>query len=184
MDPLTPDDYATKYTGYASVANRAGKEAVVGKIKIDNGNWHNSLVKSTRSGLKTWKQVNGDVKRFKTVKEAKQVDEFLNGTGKVTDGLKGVGVLGGAGALLDGATTYLDRKKKYGNTSAAIDGVAHTASSVGAIYAGAAIGSAIPIPVVGTVAGAVSGYVIGGAIGTVYDGVAHGTWNLDNFELW
>ena len=78
----------------------------------------------------------------------------------------------------------MERKDKYGTTSAAIDGTAHAATSVGAIYAGAAIGSAIPIPVVGTVAGAVGGYLVNGLANTIYEGFAHGKWNLDNFKLW
>ncbi|HEO7924485.1 TPA: phage tail protein, partial [Streptococcus agalactiae] len=56
--------------------------------------------------------------------------------------------------------------------------------AVGAMYAGAAFGSMIPIPVVGTLAGAVVGYAIGGLANTIYDGVAHNDWDLDNFALW
>lgn len=36
----------------------------------------------------------------------------------------------------------------------------------------------------GTVAGAVAGYVFGGVVNTIYDGLTHGDWDLDNFALW
>lgn len=174
----------TEYGGYIVTGNVAWKEAVASGKKIKNGTWHGSSVKSTKTGFKTWKQVNGDVGRFKSVKGAKQADEILNGTGKIGSGLKGIGYLGAAGAVFDGSTTYLERKDQYGTTSAAIDGTAHAATSVGAIYAGAAIGSAIPIPVAGTVVGAVGGYLVNGLANTIYDGFAHGEWSLDNFKLW
>ncbi|EUJ43456.1 hypothetical protein [Listeria riparia] len=157
------------------------KQWLVAK-KIKGGTWHNSPVKSTKSGLKTWKQVNGDVSRFKDVKNARKVDSILNGTGKAFP--KSLGVAGAAGVVLDGAATYLERKDEYGETSAAIDGVVHTGTAVGSIYAGAAIGSLIPIPVVGTLAGAAGGYLVNGVANTLYDGFAHGKWNLDNFKLW
>ncbi|EPU21742.1 TPA: hypothetical protein VAW45_000436 [Streptococcus agalactiae] len=140
--------------------------------------------------MKTWKQVNGEVNRFKDVREAKHLDQAINGTGEYVKGsgikgaAKSVGYLGGTMAVLAVVTTYMDRKEKYGNTSAATDGVAHTGTAVGAMYAGAAFGSAIPIPVVGTLAGAVVGYAIGGLANTIYDGVAHNDWDLDNFALW
>lgn len=169
---------------YSSSANVALKELGASKIKISKGTWHNSPVKSTKSGLKTWKQVNGDVNRFKSVKGAKSFDEILNGTGKFADGIKGVGTIGGIGAAVDGLSTYEERKNTYGQVSAAIDGTIHTTTAVGSIYAGAAIGSLIPIPVVGTVAGAVGGYLVNGVANTIYDGIAHGKWNWDNFKLW
>ncbi|MCC9693958.1 hypothetical protein HK253_06000 [Streptococcus agalactiae] len=130
--------------------------------------------------MKTWKQVNGEVNRFKDVREAKHLDQAINGTGEYVKGsgikgaAKSVGYLGGTMAVLDGVTTYMDRKEKYGNTSAAIDGVAHTGTAVGAMYAGAAIGSAIPIPVVGTLVGALAGYAIGSLSNSIYDQLAHG----------
>ncbi|MBC6310737.1 hypothetical protein HCJ66_14445 [Listeria sp. FSL L7-1582] len=170
--------------GYASTLNVARAETIASSKKIKGGTWHNSSVKSTKSGLKTWKQVNGDVGRFKSVKTARKVDEFVNGAGELSKGFpKSIGALGGAGAVLDGAT-YMERKDEYGEVSAAVDGVVHTGTAVGSIYAGAAIGSLIPIPVVGTVAGAAGGYLINGVANTLYDGFAHGTWNLDNFKLW
>lgn len=142
-------------------------------------------MKSTKSGEKTWRQVNGDVNRFKSVKNAKKVDEVINGTGKLGNGtLKGMGALGVAGSLADGVITYNERKDEYGNASAAIDGVVHTGTAVGSIYTGAAIGSLIPIPVVGTVAGAVGGYLVNSVANTFYDGFAHGKWIFDNFKLW
>ena len=102
----------------------------------------------------------------------------------VSNTAKSVGILGGTTALLDGIGTYMDRKDKYGVTSAAIDGVAHTGTAVGSMYVGSIIGSAIPIPVVGTVAGAVGGYLAGGIVNTLYDGFAHDDWDLDNFKIW
>ncbi|MBC6136299.1 hypothetical protein HB825_15785 [Listeria booriae] len=171
--------------GYASTLNVARAETIASSKKIKGGTWHNSSVKSTKSGLKTWKQVNGDVGRFKSVKAARKVDKFVNGAGELSKGFpKSIGALGGAGAILDGATTYMARKDEYGEVSATVDGVVHTGTAVGSIYAGAAIGSLIPIPVVGTVAGAAGGYLINGVANTLYDGFAHGTWNLDNFKLW
>ncbi|WP_424554764.1 hypothetical protein [Streptococcus agalactiae] len=104
--------------------------------------------------MKTWKQVNGEVNRFKDVREAKHLDQAINGTGEYVKGsgikgaAKSVGYLGGTMAVLDGVTTYMDRKEKYGNTSAAIDGVAHRGAN------------------------------------TLYDGIAHNDWDWDNFALW
>lgn len=94
-------------------------------------------VKSTNSGYKTWKQVNGDVSRYKTVQNAKRLDELANGTGTVVRGIgiksvtKSVGILGGSLAVLDGGLTYLERKDEYDEKSATIDGVAHTTISIG-----------------------------------------------------
>ncbi|MFD3017666.1 hypothetical protein [Streptococcus agalactiae] len=174
---------------YGSTANVMRSEAVASAKKIRNGTWKNNPVKSTKSGVKTWKQVNGEVNRFKDVREAKHLDQAINGTGEYVKGsgikgaAKSVGYLGGTMAVLDGVTTYMDRKEKYGNTSAAIDGVAHTGTAVGAMYAGAFIGSWIPIPVVGTLAGAATGYIVGGLANTIYDGIAHNDWDWDNFAI-
>lgn len=175
---------------YASTFNVAGAEAIASFRKIKNGTWYGKPVASTKSGFKTWKQVNGDVNRFNIVKNAKKADEIINGTGKIAknSGVKGfaksVGVLGGGLAVLDGGITYLERREEYGETNAVIDGVAHTTSAIGSIYAGAAIGSAIPIPVVGTLAGAVGGYLINGTVNTLYDGFVRGKWDWSNFALW
>ena len=167
---------------YAATANVVSKEASASLKKWRNGTWHNSKVKSTKTGLKTWKQVNGDVNRFKSVKNAKKVDEILNGTGKIKDGIKGIGYLGAAGAIFDGTTTFLERKVKYGTTSAVIDGTAHAASSVSSIYVGATIGSLIPIPVVGTLVGAAAGFVVGNVLNSVWDEFAHSKDN--DFFSW
>ncbi|MBC1418211.1 T7SS effector LXG polymorphic toxin [Listeria fleischmannii] len=183
MLDMTSD--AVKGVSTASTANVLRAEAKASTKKIKNGTWYKSAVKSTKSGEKTWRQVNGDVNRFKSVKNAKKVDEVINGTGKLGNGtLKGMGALGVAGSLADGVITYNERKDEYGNASAAIDGVVHTGTAVGSIYTGAAIGSLIPIPVVGTVAGAVGGYLVNSVANTFYDGFAHGKWNFDNFKLW
>ncbi len=174
-----------KGVGAASTTNVLIAEANASKKKIKGGTWHKSKVKSTKTGEKTWKQVNGDVNRFKSVKSAKKVDGVLNGTGDLSKGFtKGVGALGVVGSLADGVITYNDRKDEYGETSAVVDGVVHTGTAVGSIYTGAAIGTLIPIPVVGTVVGAVGGYVVNGVANTLYDGFAHGKWNFDNFKLW
>ena len=175
---------------YTSTANVASKEALASLQKFQNGTWYGKAIKSTKSGHKTWKQVSGDVNRFKSVKSAKNTDEILNGTGTIARGTgargvaKSIGYLGGSLALFDGGLTYLERKEQYGATSAAIDGVAHTGTALGSIYVGAVVGNVIPIPVVGTIAGAVAGYFVGGIANTLYDGFAHGKWNLDNFALW
>ncbi|WP_339099352.1 hypothetical protein IGL98_000214 [Enterococcus sp. DIV0840] len=163
----------TEAISHSATANLLARETIASGKKIKNGTWHGSSVKSTKSGFKTWKQVNGDVNRFKAVKNAKHYDEVLNGTGKIGSGLKGLGYLGAAGAIFDGGTTFFERKDKYGTTSAAVDGTAHAASSVGAVYAGAAIGSLIPIPVVGTLVGAAAGFVVGNVLNSVWDELAH-----------
>ena len=174
---------------YSSTVNLAIAEGIASYRKIKNGTWYGKPVASTRTGYKTWRQVSGDVSRFNIVKSAKHTDEIINGTGKLVRGtgfkgfLKSVGAVGGALAVLDGGITYLERKEQYGETSAVIDGVAHTSTAVGAIYAGAAIGSMIPLPVVGTLAGAFAGYVVNAAANTVYDGLAHGKWDWSNFAL-
>lgn len=169
--------------GYISTANLAIYETLASIKKYKNGTWYKAPVKSTKTGFKTWKQVRGDVNRFKTVKEARYTDEILNGTGldfskkapklTVKGAFKSVGILGGVGAVLDGGTTYLERKDKYGKVSAAIDGVGHSATSIGAIYAGAAIGSAIPIPILGTITGAVAGAIAGNLFSSIWDEVFH-----------
>ena len=155
LDTLKAIDKTIEGVGGLATKNLIFREFVASVKKIKNGTWYGSPVKSTKTGYKTWKQVNGDVKRFKKVKKAKKLDEILNGTGdpktlgngvtKITPKsvAKSVGVLGGISAVLDGGTTYLERKDKYGEVSAMVDGVAHTASSVGAIYVGALIGTAI-----------------------------------------
>lgn len=174
---------------YSSTVNLAIAEGIASYRKIKNGTWYGKPVASTRTGYKTWRQVSGDVSRFDIVKSAKHTDEIINGTGKLVRGtgfkgfLKSVGAVGGTLAVLDGGITYLERKEQYGETSAVIDGVAHTSTAIGAIYAGAAIGSMIPIPVVGTLAGAFAGYVVNAAANTVYDGLAHGKWDWSNFAL-
>lgn len=66
------------------------EEAKASLKKITKGTWYNSAVKSTKSGKKTWRQVNGDVKRFKGVKNAKKIDEIVNGTGTPFTTVKGV----------------------------------------------------------------------------------------------
>ena len=165
--------------GYISTANLAIYETLASIKKYKNGTWYKAPVKSTKTGFKTWKQVRGDVNRFKTVKEARYTDEILNGTGldfskkapklTVKGAFKSVGILGGTGAILDGGTTYLERKDKYGEVNAAVDGVVHTASSVGAIYAGAWVGSFIPVPVLGTVVGAFAGWFVNTITNNFYD---------------
>ena len=100
-------------------------------------------------------------------------------------GIKSFGALGFAGAGLDGVITYNERKDKYGETSAAIDGTAHAVNSLaGAVAAGAIVGTFFPFPVVGTVAGAVLGFGISVFANTIYDFFAHGKWDGDNFKLW
>ncbi|HEN6608106.1 TPA: hypothetical protein U7I90_000992 [Streptococcus agalactiae] len=73
----------------------------------------------------------------------------------------------------------VERGLSYGSTANVM-----CSEAVGAMYAGAAFGSMIPIPVVGTLAGAVVGYAIGGLANTIYDGIAHNDWDWDNFALW
>ncbi|MBM7643797.1 hypothetical protein JOC28_002129, partial [Streptococcus loxodontisalivarius] len=127
--------------------------------------------------------------------EGLSIDDLKSGwnaikVGKKPGGLtvkntaKSIGVLGGAVAVFDGVSTYFDRREQYGEQAAMIDGVAHTGTAVTSIYAGSLIGSAIPIPVVGTVVGAVGGYLVGGTLNTLYDGLVHNDWDLDNFSLW
>lgn len=55
-------------------------------------------------------------------------------------------------SALDGVNIFLERKNEYGKLNAAIDGVAHTPTSVGAIYVGAIVGFFILISVVWTLA--------------------------------
>ena len=115
----------------------ASREAIASYHKIKNGTWYGIRVKSTTSGYKTWKQVNGDVSSHKAVQNAKRLDELANGTGIVVRGIgrksvtKSVGILGGSLAVLDGGLTYLERKDEYDETSAMIDVVAYTTTSIG-----------------------------------------------------
>ncbi|WP_170241354.1 T7SS effector LXG polymorphic toxin [Streptococcus suis] len=181
-----------KGASYLSTGSLAGTEALASIKKIKNGTWWRKPVSTTysKTGYKTWRQVSGEVSRFKNVKVARSADELINGAGKIVKGggakgaLKSVGTLGGALAIFDGVTTYFDRVDQYGTVNATVDGVAHTATAVGSIYVGAAIGSLIPIPVVGTIAGAVAGYVFGGIVNTLYDGLVRNDWDGDNWALW
>ncbi len=178
---------------YTSTGRLAGAEALASIKKIKNGTWWRKPVSTTysKTGYKTWKQVSGDVSRFNTVKTAKNTEDFLNGTGEfvkrkgVKGAAKSVGVFGGTLAVLDGVTTYFERVDQYGATSAAIDGVSHTGTAVGAMYIGAIIGSATPIPVIGTVAGVAGGVMLNNLFNIVYDGFSHGKWEWGNlFKFW
>jgi hypothetical protein len=159
--------------GWFTVGMVAGAEGVASYKKIMNGTFWRSAVKSTKTGLKTWKQVMGDVNRFKIVKQAKQLDGVVNGTGKFVKGtgfkgaVKSVGVLGGLIAGLDGLTAYQASKARGEDTAGAlVDGAVHAGASVTGAIAGAYVGSLIPIPVVGTLVGAWVGSMIGQAIST------------------
>ncbi|QTZ59050.1 T7SS effector LXG polymorphic toxin [Streptococcus equi] len=173
----------SKAASYTSTGWLVLAEGFASIDKIKGGTWWRKPVSRiySRTGYKTWKQVSGDVSRFKKVKIAKNTDELINGTGKIVKGsgakgiLKSIGILGGSMAVLDGATIYYDRVDEYGATSAVIDGVAHTGTAVGAIYVGAAIGSLIPIPVVGTVIGAATGAIVNNLANIIYDEFAHST---------
>ncbi|MGT2964004.1 T7SS effector LXG polymorphic toxin [Streptococcus acidominimus] len=178
---------------YASTGRLAGAEALASIKKIKNGTWWRKPVSTTysKTGYKTWKQVSGDVSRFNNVKAAKHTEDLLNGTGTFVKGTgvkgaaKSVGLLGSSLAVLDGVSTYFERVDQYGATSAAIDGVAHTGTAVGAMYVGAIIGSAIPIPVVGTLAGAAGGVIVNNLFNIIYDGFSHGKWEWENlFKFW
>ena len=182
MDLINSASGIVATSGNIITGNVILKEGVASGKKIKAGTWYGKKVKSTKSGYKTWKQVNGDVNRFKSVKGAKNLDEIANGTGKFSQGIKGFGYLGVASVALESTTTYFERKEKYGNTSATIDAAAHGASAAGAIYAGAAIGSLIPIPVLGTVIGAATGFVIGNVLNSVWDELAHSKDN--DFFSW
>lgn len=92
------------WMGLAFTGNLAYKEAVASYKKIKNGTFWRSVVKSTKTGFKTWNQVMGDVNRFKIVKQAKKLDEMINGTGTFVKGsgikgfTKSIGVLGALSA--------------------------------------------------------------------------------------
>lgn len=78
-------------------ANLIAKETIESlALKSTKKTWYRTSVKSTKSGFKTWKQVNGDVNRFKSVKGAKNIDKVFNCIGKLSSGLQGIGYLGAA----------------------------------------------------------------------------------------
>ena len=71
--------------------------------------------------------------------------------GKVSNHLGKMGVIG---SLASGVSTYLERKDKYGDEVALQDATVHTGITATSTIVGSMIGSAIPIPVVGTLFGA------------------------------
>ena len=131
MDLINSASGIVATSGNIITGNVILKEGVASGKKIKAGTWYGKKVKSTKSGYKTWKQVNGDVNRFKSVKGAKNLDEIANGTGKFSQGIKGLGYLGVASVALESTTTYFERKEKYGNTSATIDAAAHVLNENG-----------------------------------------------------
>ena len=59
------------YVSYGVTGNLSWKEAVASLSKSKNGTWWRSSVRSTKSGYKSWRQVSGDVSRFKSVRMLK-----------------------------------------------------------------------------------------------------------------
>lgn len=83
--------------------------------------------------------------------------------------------LGAAGTVVGIAFDYNDQMSKYNDVKrAAKNTVAHTVIQSGAAAVGMAIGTAIPIPVVGTLIGAGAGMVLGNLGSDVYDWVETG----------
>lgn len=101
------------------------------------------------------------------------LDDWTKSTSKLGQTANHLGKLGAAGAVLSGASTYLDEKDKYGSKVAAEDAVAHTGIAATSTIVGSVLGTAIPIPGVGTAIGAVAGTYIGNALTKVYDGARH-----------
>lgn len=101
------------------------------------------------------------------------LDDWKKSTSKLGQTANHLGKLGAAGAVLSGASTYLDEKDKYGSKVAAEDAVAHTGIAATSTIVGSVLGTAIPIPGVGTAIGAVAGTYIGNALTKVYDGARH-----------
>lgn len=124
------------------------------------------------------------------VKLAMRADKAINGSPEIildalknTNGLsaaerlksvfsvKALGAIPLASSALDGLIVYNERRKKYGDLSAAIDGVAHGSITLGATTLGGVIGSSIPI--VGTAVGMFVGWLVGTVATYAYDEWAH-----------
>lgn len=85
---------------------------------------------------------------------------------------KGLGV---AGTVVGVAFDYNDQMSKHNDVKRAVKNTtAHTAIQSGAAAVGMAIGTAIPIPVVGTLIGAGAGMVLGNLGSDIYDWVETG----------
>ena len=93
-----------------------------------------------------------------------------------------LGKMGVIGSLVSGASTYLERKDKYGDEVALQDAAAHTGITATSTIIGSVIGSAIPIPVVGTLAGAYLGTVIGNFLSTTYDEARHDKVEFSDYK--
>ena len=158
---------------------------------IGNGAW---------TGNKTWdkiKSLNEAVGNSDNMKLLDKADDLVNvadDAGRLTK-LGGsvsnhLGKMGVIGSLASGVSTYLERKDKYGDEVALQDAAAHTGITATSTIIGSVIGSAIPIPVVGTLIGAYAGTVIGNALSTMYDESRHEKLELSDltdgsiFKLW
>ncbi|MDR1017218.1 MAG: LXG domain-containing protein [Lachnospiraceae bacterium] len=66
---------------WCSAGNKAKIESIISLKMIMEGKYHGAPSKVTKSGLKTWKQVMADVKKYKFHKKSASLDELLNGKG-------------------------------------------------------------------------------------------------------
>jgi hypothetical protein len=92
---------------------------------------------------------------------------------------KGVGrSLGVLGLAATGFAIHEDMEEGESATQATVSNVAGMGASIAAgAYIGGAIGTAIPVPVVGTVTGVVVGAVVGTAVGAFTSGAIDSLWD-------
>ncbi|QFR65612.1 T7SS effector LXG polymorphic toxin [Furfurilactobacillus rossiae] len=170
------------------VTEKATWETVAAVKKSFNHTGYHKIVslKSSKSGFKTFRQVRGEIKRTNIYKQIDRADDVLSGSAlgsklsrHLADkefrfaGGKVVAKVPIVGSLIDGGLTYGERQKKYGKKAAAIDGTVHAGITGVSTAFGAAIGTAIPIPGVGTALGALAGAMVGNGLSKWYDSMAH-----------
>jgi len=152
---------------------------------IGNGAW---------TGNKTWdkiKSLNEAVGNSDNMKLLDKADDLVNvadDAGRITKfgGQVGnhLGKMGVIGSLVSGASTYLERKDKYGEEVALQDAAAHTGITATSTVVGSVIGSFIPVPVVGTLFGAWVGTVVGNVLSTTYDEARHDKIEASDYKDW
>ncbi len=156
---------------------------------ISNGAWtgNNTLEKlrSLKEAAKNSDSMKLLDKADELVDVADDAGKFTKLGGKVSNHLGKMGVIG---SLASGVSTYLERKDKYGDEVALQDATVHTGITATSTIVGSMIGSAIPIPVVGTLFGAWVGSTFGNLLSTTYDELRHEKLELsdyyDDWKMW
>ena len=152
---------------------------------IGNGAWTGN---TTWDKIKNLNEAVGNSDNMKLLDKADDLVNVADDAGRLTKfgGQVGnhLGKMGVIGSVLSGASTYLERKDKYGDEVALQDAAAHTGITATSTIIGSVIGSAIPIPVVGTLFGAWVGTVVGDVLSTTYDEARHDKIEASDYKDW